>query len=57
MKAGEREGRQVPREGWAARFHFAPKEVANQYEQEPWYFEDVTERDAEDLLGDALIES
>ena len=40
------------KEGFAAKYYFAPKAADKEYEKEPWYFGDMTREEAEDLLAD-----
>ena len=42
------------REGYAARFYFAPKVTPFKHEKEPWFFDDVAEGEAENLLKELI---
>ena len=42
------------REGYAAKFYFAPKVTPFKHEKEPWFFHDVSEKEAENLLKESI---
>ena len=42
------------REGYAAKYFFAPQETTFEHEKEPWYFDDVQKKEAESLLRESI---
>ena len=42
----------IPRKGYAAKYHFVHKDYDEDYKKEPWYFGDMTREEAEHWLGD-----
>ena len=43
-----------PNTGYAAKFNFALRDIPFKYGLEPWYFDELTETEAEDLLKEGI---
>ena len=41
----------IPRKGYAAKYHFVHKDCDEDYKKKPWYFGDMTRKEAQHWLG------
>ena len=42
------------REGYAAKYFFAPQDTTFEHEKEPWFFDEVPKKEAENLLSESI---